>query len=77
MVTSVLTQVWSYIVIDNLNLIKNPCTTAHHISLYKNTICRLTIVQWGGNEGKEYRKLYRKLYRKEKTGRQEFTDIKC
>jgi len=72
MVTNVLTQVWSYIVIDNLNLLKNPCTIAHYISLSKNTLCSLAIARWGGNEGKEGRK----LYIKEETCGQEFTDVK-
>jgi len=48
MVISVLAEVWSYIVVDNWNLLRNPCTIAHHISLSKNTVCSLTIVRWGG-----------------------------
>jgi len=72
MVASVLTQVWQYIVVDDLNLLKNPCTIANYAQLSKNTFCRLTIVQWGGNDGKEDRN----LYKRETTCGQEFTNIK-
>ena len=48
MVASVLTQVWPYIVVGNLNLLENPCTIANYAQLSKDTFCRLTIVQWGG-----------------------------
>ena len=61
-----------YIVVDNLNLLKNPYIIVNHISLSKNTICSLTIVGRGGNEGKEEGK----LYKKGKICGQEFTDIK-
>jgi len=71
-VASALTQVSLYIVVDNLNLLKNPCTIAHHISLSKNTFCSLTMAPWGGNEGKEDRR----LHKKEKTCGSEFTGIK-
>jgi len=73
MIISVPTQVCSYIVVDDLNLLKNPCTItiAHHISLSENTVCSLTIARWGGNEGRKTG-----IYKGEKTCGQEFTDVR-
>jgi len=49
------------------------CYHKHHTPLSKNAmICSLTIVQWGGKEGKEDRN----LYKKDNTCGGEFTDIK-